>query len=351
MSNVNFLIATPSIHIGEYIGKIVTAYYNCNVYIARDGWTAYSIVKKQDIDVAIVSLSLPRLSGYEIIKTIREKEQQKNTKCILSDNKTDCDPFYYVYIIGIYGGTLESLPPVTLKKVVEIGVDDIITEPISSIEILVMKVQTAMRIASFQKRNASLFREINEKGNMDPLCIIPNRMAVLNQLDKKICESIIKKSAVGVFMIDIDYFKSVNDTYGHQTGDIVLREFAQTIKKKCCRSTDIIGRYGGEEFLAITPISGYDEDSFEKVAGVVANKILTSVRELSVKSLDGKTIKVTCSVGGTVVFPFKLVKDDINEFCLSIDKIRKSIIQVADMALYDAKKGGRNRFVYKSFQP
>ena len=351
MDRISFLIATPSVNLGEYTGKVVSNYYNCNVYFAKDGWSAYSIVKNYDIDVAVVSLIMPRVSGFEIIKAIREKERKKNTTCIVSSiyEEDECNPFYYTYTIGIYGGRISEIPVSVLKKIIDVGIDDIISEPVNSMEILLMKVQTAIRIAAFQKRNKLLFKDINEKGSIDPLCMISNRQTALNQIDKRLCESIVKKTAVALFMLDLDYFKNVNDTYGHQVGDTVLREFAQSVKKNCCRSSDVIGRYGGEEFIVVTPIDNTEEKDVRKIANSIADKILKSTRELSIKTPEGDVVKITCSIGGTVVTPYKMVGDDLEQFCFSIDSLRESMTKVADLALYDAKNKGRNRFIYRDF--
>ena len=122
-------------------------------------------------------------------------------------------------------------------------------------------------------------------------------------------------------MVDIDFFKTYNDKYGHLTGDQILREIAGIIKDNI-REIDIIGRYGGEEFCVVLP------DTDNGGAGYVAERIRSAVEEATIKAYD-TTVKATVSLG-IAVYP-----QDGKEMTELIDK--------ADWALYRAKKQGRNQ--------
>ncbi len=120
-------------------------------------------------------------------------------------------------------------------------------------------------------------------------------------------------------LIDIDHFKSINDTYGHQFGDHVLREIAQILKRRS-REVDICGRYGGEEFMIIT-------NQLAQGAGLYAGKLHAAIEE-HVFEQDGRSAHVTVSIG-------------IAEFCRDL-RTRQEMIERADIALYKAKEDGRN---------
>jgi diguanylate cyclase (GGDEF)-like protein len=133
---------------------------------------------------------------------------------------------------------------------------------------------------------------------------------------------------LSVLLIDLDFFKKVNDTYGHQQGDKVLTEFADILKKRC-RLSDICGRIGGEEFGVILPNTN--------VGGAI--RIAETIREITEKhlfqKLDGKgSVSITVSIGVTSSPPEKVLT--ASRFYNRIDKV-----------LYKAKETGRNRVVYE----
>lgn len=134
------------------------------------------------------------------------------------------------------------------------------------------------------------------------------------------------KEPLSLLMIDIDHFKSVNDLYGHQTGDEVLKMIAKKLKEKI-RSFDIAARYGGEEFAIITP----EMDS--QGAAIFAERIRTIIEETEFNGLGNIPLKVTISVG-TASYTEKDIEEKIS---------RKVFIKRADQALYRAKKQGRNQ--------
>jgi len=126
-----------------------------------------------------------------------------------------------------------------------------------------------------------------------------------------------------VLMLDIDHFKEVNDTFGHSAGDKVLAEVAPRIQSQT-RQTDFLARYGGEEFVVVLPETSMD------IAHRVCNRILNCVRETPVVCDDGLNISVTISIGASQLHPE--------------DNDSAQILARSDIALYDAKRSGRNRW-------
>jgi len=134
--------------------------------------------------------------------------------------------------------------------------------------------------------------------------------------------------SLSVLMIDIDYFKKYNDTYGHDAGDDCLRIVASILSECVIREEDFIARYGGEEFTAVLP------NTDENGARLVAEKILEKMREINIphKSSDISSY-VTVSIGGTTGI--------INHLQHGSDYIK-----AADKALYESKRNGRNRYTF-----
>ncbi|WP_187115659.1 diguanylate cyclase DgcA [Treponema denticola] len=129
-----------------------------------------------------------------------------------------------------------------------------------------------------------------------------------------------KKETLSILMIDIDFFKNINDTYGHAAGDIVLEEVAKIIKS-CTRNADTAARYGGEEFVVML------NNTAASAAMAVAERIRKSVEEKTIM-YDGKKINVTISIG-------------VSSYNFDLESA-KSIVERADKALYESKQNGRN---------
>ncbi len=159
---------------------------------------------------------------------------------------------------------------------------------------------------------------------VDPLTGALNRRALIRIGENTVENVKIKNMPLSIILIDLDFFKNINDTYGHDTGDIVLKDFANTVKNIISKR-DIVIRLGGEEFLIILP--GADIDK----AVEIAEKIRKTVESKSLK-INGNEIKYTISAGVE-----KLTDEDSNIF---------DLIVKADKKLYEAKRMGRNKVVW-----
>lgn len=177
--------------------------------------------------------------------------------------------------------------------------------------------------AAIALSNARLYREMTQKSIMDPMTKLYNRRYFTDVLNDVI--EICKKEAlkVSLIMIDIDYFKRVNDTYGHLIGDDVLKELANRIKM-CMRSDDIVARYGGEEFVVVLPSVD------EKQAYNIAERIRVEIESKPFTTAAGE-LNITVSAG-------------ICEYPTKADSLER-LIANADRALYMAKALGRNRVI------
>lgn len=174
--------------------------------------------------------------------------------------------------------------------------------------------------------NALVHREVARLSVTDPLTGVFNRRRFMEAIENEFKAAARYGYSLGVIMLDVDDFKSINDTFGHQQGDAVLSELSRVIKEKT-RSTDVWARYGGEEFVGLathTPADGMH---------ILAEKIRSAVEERRFPGLKGRRVTVSVGVG---VFPADGVKD------------LQDLMKIADDNLYKAKGSGKNMVVVNS---
>ena len=176
--------------------------------------------------------------------------------------------------------------------------------------------------------NARLHRIVERQALVDGLTGLANRRQADEALAGELARVDRLGGPVGFILADLDDFKTVNDRYGHPTGDIVLRDFAETLRETV-REIDTAARWGGEEFAVILP--GTDLDG----AAQVAERIRRALAERVIVSADGEQITVTSSFGATASTPSSTVEQ---------------LIEAADDALYRAKRAGKDR-VYAGTEP
>ena len=167
---------------------------------------------------------------------------------------------------------------------------------------------------------ANMYAKVLQYATLDALTGLNNRRQFELRLKQEIAAAKRQKNPLCAMMIDIDFFKKVNDTYGHASGDCVLRTVASIIKEHL-RESDIPSRYGGEEFAVLLPFTHIDE------AKIVGERLRKAV-EAALVPIDKKNINVTISMG-------------LAEF--NPDETGEMLFERADKALYDAKESGRNR--------
>lgn len=172
-------------------------------------------------------------------------------------------------------------------------------------------------------QRVAMEREIKEMATTDALTGVNNRRQFFLLAEQELIRTKRYEQPLTVLMLDIDYFKTINDTYGHQTGDIVLKELADTAIATL-RETDIFGRIGGEEFAAVLP----ETDNHD--AQLVAERLREALATLAVRS-GNDSVSFTVSIG-------------ISEVDKTDTAIETSLNR-ADEALYRAKRTGRNRIV------
>lgn len=218
-------------------------------------------------------------------------------------------------------GALDIVMPLLVEGTV-IGVFKIRTHP-SEEEDFLENYEERLRV--YLREISVLIRreELREKTVRDGLTRLYNKSHFLETIDEMLSTARTSKKPFSLIMLDIDHFKKVNDTFGHLTGDIVLRKVAALLREGMRSERDIVCRYGGEEMSVLLP------ETDRKGAKALADRLRESVEQESFFSVDGKEVPVTISAG-VAQFEPEIKKSD-------------ELITLADDALYHAKETGRNR--------
>ena len=269
------------------------------VVTAGNGREALDLLEKTFFPIVITDWMMPELDGLELCRRIRKREW----------------PSYVFIILLTARGAVDDI-----ITGLDAGADDYLTKPFNKAE-LKARLRAGTRILG-------LYGKINKLSITDPLTQCFNRGYLMKNLTKEIKRSIRYKNNLYIVMSDIDHFKNINDSYGHQTGDLVLKEFASLIMNSFRDDVDWLARYGGEEFILVLPETGRGG------AWQAAERIRKRVSEMIIPVKEG-TIQITSSFG--------ISGFEENNSAANISA--NALIAEADKCLYQAKREGRNRVV------
>ena len=213
-----------------------------------------------------------------------------------------------------------------IARALELGVNDYVIRPVDPQE-LVARIRTQVRRKRFNDALRQSVVQTIEMAVTDGLTGLHNRRYLETHLDIMFERAVTRGRPLSYMIADIDRFKSINDTFGHDAGDFVLREFANLLRRQV-RGADLVSRYGGEEFVVVMP------DTDAETAARVAERVRAAVAEKPVFMPNQRSVPVTVSVG------FSSLEGRMD----TIGALAKR----ADTALYEAKNSGRNRVVQKA---
>ena len=271
--------------------------------IARDGNEAWEALQQPDgPQLAIVDWMMPGLNGVDICRAVRAAGRE---------------PYVYILLLTARNDSED------LVEGMEAGADDYVTKPFHAHELRV-RLRAGRRIVDLQQQLLAASEALREQATHDGLTGLLNRSAIIELLQKELARASREGQPLSVLMVDLDFFKRVNDRHGHAAGDAVLRESARRMRE-ALRAYDLVGRYGGEEFLIVLP--GCDGESAISQAERVRETVASG------RFLAGhRSLAVTCSIG-------------VSSRALPCEADRDALLREADLALYRAKDDGRNRFV------
>ena len=254
----------------------------------------------KNLDLLLISLGLKESDPLRLISQIRSYEKLRNLPILVIAEETD---------------------DARVLRALEMGVNDYLYRPVDRNE-LQARVATQIRKRRYQERLRAHVQASMELAIVDPLTKLHNRRYFQSHLNALVGDARSRGNAVSLLVIDLDHFKSINDTYGHDVGDEVLKECAERLRK-VVRGIDIVARFGGEEFVILMP----DTEAYS--AERVAERLRLSIEKTPFAYASRtKSLNVTVSVGVA----------SMAEKVTSAD----SLFKMADDALYAAKKAGRN---------
>lgn len=272
-----------------------------DLIFARTGKEAIELFREHRPLLILMNWTLPDIEGEELCRHLRS----------LSED-------FHSYIIVLTARTEKKC----LVRALGAGADDYLTKPFHAGELLA-RIGAGLRLAELCQRIARQNILLEELALTDSLTGLPNRRAIENWAQIQLSNAIRHGFPFWVVLADLDHFKQVNDAFGHEAGDAVLRKFSQILKSQL-RNGDLCGRFGGEEFLIV--MTYVDR---ERVLNAIERIRLEL--QMSLLELPQSTIGVTASFG--------IAGFEQNE----IPPALRTLQALADKALYSAKKGGRNR--------
>jgi diguanylate cyclase (GGDEF)-like protein len=293
IENATVLIVDDMQSNQQILGSSLKNFYNLKY--ASNGTDALKILSADPLpDLILLDIEMPDMNGFEVMEKLK------------NDSRTDDIPV--IFVTGHDDIKNEERALIN-------GAVDYITKPISPI-IVKARVKTHLTI-KYQRD------QLQHRASHDQLTQVYNRHKLVEEGHKFLSKAIRHNETFCVAILDIDFFKSINDTYGHLIGDEVLKSLASLIKENI-RLEDVLARYGGEEFVIV-----FDRCHIEDA------QLKADILRMQIARLYPSDVKITASFGVTYVKP-------------DIHKNFDDILKEADEALYKAKETGRNKvIVYK----
>lgn len=283
------------------------------VATAANGSDALNLCEQRFFPIVLTDWMMPHIDGIQLCQSIRKKE---------TDN--------YVYLVLITSRRSKD----DIISGLESGADDYLIKPVNQAELLA-RINSGIRVLELEESLKGAHQEIRQLSITDALTGCYNRVYLNEHFEQELGRSMRYHQPLSVIMADIDHFKSVNDTYGHQVGDGVLKMFAQILRCATRESIDWIVRYGGEEFLIVLPETGCE-------GTIVMAERLRRLISQTIFTVGDLRLEVTASFGGACAC-FNMKQDR--------DIAMADLIEHADTELYQCKNSGRNRSSVSQMAP
>jgi len=270
-----------------------------SLMFACNGAEAMKLYEENSPSIVVTDWMMPDFSGFELCQRIRSDDSR---------------PYTYIIVMTSNGDKGN------LVKGLKAGADDYLTKPFDPAEMLA-RIGVGRRIVDLNRELAAKSQKLEQAARTDPLTGLPNRRAIEEWAEKQVRGAARHGFPLWVVVGDIDNFKAINDNFGHDAGDIVLKIFADMLKKST-RASDICGRLGGDEFLLV--ITHVENTHVE----ATVNRFREHFAALSFP-LQGQSVRVTASFG-------------VSGFLTKETQEFGGMVRQADQMLYEAKRAGRN---------
>lgn len=307
--NCPIVLIVDDTAIGRSIVSSALQGQNYEIVFASDGHEAITTARKVEPDVILLDVLMPGLDGYDVCRWVRSDSVLKEVTILLVTSLSNRE---------------ERL------KGLEAGADDFISKPFDAVE-LRSRVRTIIRLNRYRKlrerdNQLTLMRselaklentskQLRQLAMFDDLTNLDNRRGFFIKSPEEFNRAKTHQTDLSVLMIDVDIFKGINDTFGHEAGDYILKDLTIKLKSNL-RATDIAGRLGGDEFVVLLPHTPLSS------ALILAERLRKSM-ESELFQYDGNTFTATISIGAAALTPWM---ENIND-----------LLHCADKALYQAK--------------
>lgn len=286
------------------IAKKILGKESYDIQVVTNGYEALNLIKKSNFDLILLDIMMSGMDGFQTYVMIKQTEGYQDVPVIFLTAKTDIE---------------------SMLKGFELGAVDYIRKPFNGLE-LRARVKTHIELKktreSLKIKNQSLietYAKFKILATTDPLTKLFNRRKMMKCIEQELVNYNKNHHPFSIVICDIDFFKRINDTYGHNFGDYILMSVAEILKNNI-REQDIVSRWGGEEFLLMFP-NTIDNEAFE---------LTESLRK---KIEENVFYQMEISVKTTMTFGI---------FVYNEAESLNSLISKADCALYKGKENGRN---------
>ena len=269
------------------------------VEVVADGEHGLARATSGDFDLFVVSLSLQGDDPLRLCSQLRSNETSRNIPILVVVDEEDRE---------------------RLAKGLELGVNDYLAHPVDRNELLA-RARTQIRRRRYQEHLRDTYSRSITMALLDPLTGIYNRRYLDTHLAALLADTSERTKAVSLLILDVDFFKKINDEHGHAAGDEVLKEVAARVADRL-RGFDTFARFGGEEFVVVMPETGLD------MAAGVAERIRAAIAETPIPVHGKESLSVTVSIGVAMS---------------GHEETPEAVLERADRALYRAKDNGRDR--------
>ncbi len=311
------LLVDDQLIIAEGIKRMLSQEKDIEFFYCPDPSQAITMTIENKITVVLLDLVMPDISGITLAKYFRANKQTRDIPIIVMSSNED---------------------PVTKRDAFSSGASDYLVKLPDQIELIarirahskrymlqIERDQAFIELYKIKRKLEESNEALHKLSSLDGLTQIANRRTFDKTLSNEWNRAMREKRELSMLLIDIDYFKRYNDSYGHLAGDEALIKIAQTLNNVTNRPGDIFCRYGGEEFAAILPSTDL------KGAELVAQKFHDAIRTLNIPHPKSDVSDIiTISIGCATITP-------------NIKLEKTLLISIADRALYAAKNSGRNR--------